>query len=391
MQQHAKVRACRRRPASRSGSCTATAMRTASARRRPRTACAARASSRTPRRGCPRASSSRRRAPCDSAAACVSAITQPCLPSQSPSSTESASASQLLPKCSGSLSPFASAASSSALLSTVLRSARDEARASPRRRRPRAAACRRSTRGRRRSRGREDRAPSFADPPERLVVVVGVVAGVGRARRAAADDAPRAAVLSRRACAPCTRDNSRAACAGRSCSRLPNDDAVAVVAERAAVADQREDVSRASVGRSRERDRREARRDVDARAPTRERAPAQPRAPARRRRRTCACAERRRMRRRVYVNSGQLDRVRRAHLDVQVAQLLLGRPALGASTSRSWPRCVFGKRDHVADRLDAGHHRDHAVEAERDAAVRRRAVRQRVEQEAELAAAGPRG
>ena len=42
--------------------------------------------------------------------------------------------------------------------------------------------------------------------------------------------------------------------------------------------------------------------------------------------------------------------------------------------------------DHVADRLGAGHQRDEAVEAERDAAVRRRAVLQRVEQEAELRA-----
>ncbi len=54
---------------------------------------------------------------------CASAITQPCLPSHSLSSTESARASQLLPKCSGSLSPLASAASSSALLLTAFRSA----------------------------------------------------------------------------------------------------------------------------------------------------------------------------------------------------------------------------------------------------------------------------
>jgi hypothetical protein len=40
--------------------------------------------------------------------------------------------------------------------------------------------------------------------------------------------------------------------------------------------------------------------------------------------------------------------------------------------------------DDVADRLGAGHQRDDAVQAEGDAAVRRRAVLQRVEQEAEL-------
>ena len=43
------------------------------------------------------------------------------------------------------------------------------------------------------------------------------------------------------------------------------------------------------------------------------------------------------------------------------------------------------ERDHVADRFGAAHQRRDAVEAERDAAVRRRAVGERVEQEAELA------
>ncbi|CAM2152284.1 conserved hypothetical protein [Paraburkholderia tropica] len=42
------------------------------------------------------------------------------------------------------------------------------------------------------------------------------------------------------------------------------------------------------------------------------------------------------------------------------------------------------ERDHVADRVGAGHHRDDAVQTERDTAVRRRAVLQRVQQEAEL-------
>src|SRR3546814_11283512 len=40
--------------------------------------------------------------------------------------------------------------------------------------------------------------------------------------------------------------------------------------------------------------------------------------------------------------------------------------------------------DHVADRLGAGHQRGDAIDAEGDAAVRRRAVPERVEQEAEL-------
>ena len=57
---------------------------------------------------------------------------------------------------------------------------------------------------------------------------------------------------------------------------------------------------------------------------------------------------------------------------------------LGACVSRHCARWVFGKGDHVADRLGARHQRDDAVEAEGDAAVRRRAVLQRVEQEAEL-------
>ncbi|KAG1241167.1 hypothetical protein G6F68_016956 [Rhizopus microsporus] len=42
--------------------------------------------------------------------------------------------------------------------------------------------------------------------------------------------------------------------------------------------------------------------------------------------------------------------------------------------------------DHVADRFGAGHHRDDAVQAEGDAAVRRRAVLQRIQQVAELLA-----
>src|SRR5205823_2558297 len=41
------------------------------------------------------------------------------------------------------------------------------------------------------------------------------------------------------------------------------------------------------------------------------------------------------------------------------------------------------ERDHVADVVEAGHERDHAVESERDPAVGRGAVAEGVEQEAE--------
>ena len=46
----------------------------------------------------------------------------------------------------------------------------------------------------------------------------------------------------------------------------------------------------------------------------------------------------------------------------------------------------FGEGDDFADRFFAGEEHDDAVDAERDAAVRRRAVGQRVEEEAEAAA-----
>ena len=42
------------------------------------------------------------------------------------------------------------------------------------------------------------------------------------------------------------------------------------------------------------------------------------------------------------------------------------------------------ERDHVANGLGAGQQRAHPVQAERDPAVRRRAVAERLEQEAEL-------
>ena len=74
-----------------------------------------------------------------------------------------------------------------------------------------------------------------------------------------------------------------------------------------------------------------------------------------------------------------------AQADVQLAQLLLvDRPGrVGEQVLRP---LRLRERDHVAQRLGAGHQHDEAVEADRDAAVRRRAVLQRVEQEAELRA-----
>jgi hypothetical protein len=68
---------------------------------------------------------------------------------------------------------------------------------------------------------------------------------------------------------------------------------------------------------------------------------------------------------------------------MQVAQLsfihrarCLGQQALGA--------LCLGEGDHVADGFRAGHHRHDTVQTERQPAMRRRAVLQRVEQEAEL-------
>ena len=44
----------------------------------------------------------------------------------------------------------------------------------------------------------------------------------------------------------------------------------------------------------------------------------------------------------------------------------------------------LGEGDHIADGFGAGHHGDNAIQTERQAAVRRRAILQCVEQEAEL-------
>src|SRR5258708_1423542 len=75
--------------------------------------------------------------------------------------------------------------------------------------------------------------------------------------------------------------------------------------------------------------------------------------------------------------------LRLAQADVQLAQLLLvhRRRRVREQVLRA---LGFWKGDDVADRFGAGHHRDDAVEAERDAAVRRRAVLERVQQEAEF-------
>src|SRR6516225_462340 len=68
-----------------------------------------------------------------------------------------------------------------------------------------------------------------------------------------------------------------------------------------------------------------------------------------------------------------------AQADVQLAQLLLVDEARGAG-EQVLRALRLREGDDVADRLGARHHRDDAVEAEREAAVRRCAVLERVEQ-----------
>ena len=70
---------------------------------------------------------------------------------------------------------------------------------------------------------------------------------------------------------------------------------------------------------------------------------------------------------------------------MQLAQLLLGDGG-GRIDHEVLPALRLGERHHVADLLHAREHRHHAVEAEGDAAVRRGAVGERVEEEAELGA-----
>src|SRR6058998_1493394 len=75
--------------------------------------------------------------------------------------------------------------------------------------------------------------------------------------------------------------------------------------------------------------------------------------------------------------------LRLAQANVQLAQLLLvhRRRSMREQVLRA---LRLGKGDDVADRLGAGHHGHDAVEAERDPAVRRRAVLERFQQEAEF-------
>src|SRR6058998_452253 len=75
--------------------------------------------------------------------------------------------------------------------------------------------------------------------------------------------------------------------------------------------------------------------------------------------------------------------LRLAQANVQLAQLLLvhRRRSMREQVLRA---LRLGKGDDVADGVRSRHHRDDAVEAERDAAVRRRAVLERVQQEAEF-------
>ena len=77
-------------------------------------------------------------------------------------------------------------------------------------------------------------------------------------------------------------------------------------------------------------------------------------------------------------------------LDVQLGELRRAHRRSGASVIRSVPFCVLGKgMTSRRSRAPREQHRE-PVHAERDAAVRRRAELERVEQEAELAAAPPR-
>src|SRR5437773_886079 len=75
--------------------------------------------------------------------------------------------------------------------------------------------------------------------------------------------------------------------------------------------------------------------------------------------------------------------VRWAYANVQFAQLLLGDCGWRVD-EQVLAALRFRKRDHVANRFGAAHQRHHPVEAERDAAVRRRAVLECVQQKAEL-------
>src|SRR6266496_3578093 len=87
----------------------------------------------------------------------------------------------------------------------------------------------------------------------------------------------------------------------------------------------------------------------------------------------------------LMFNVGQpsLRFVRGAQTNVQLAQLFL---VGGRRSVREQVLCTLRlrKSDDVADRLGARHQSDDAIQAEGDAAVRRRAVLKRIEQESEL-------
>ena len=68
---------------------------------------------------------------------------------------------------------------------------------------------------------------------------------------------------------------------------------------------------------------------------------------------------------------------------MQFAQLLFV-DVRGGVSQQALGTLRLGEGDHVADRFGAGHHGNDAVKSERQAAVRRGAVLQGVEQEAEL-------
>ena len=68
---------------------------------------------------------------------------------------------------------------------------------------------------------------------------------------------------------------------------------------------------------------------------------------------------------------------------MQFAQLLLTDSRRSAD-QQVLPALRLGESDDVANLIDASHQRHHAIDAEGDAAMRRRAVLQRVEQEAEF-------
>src|SRR5580700_5160671 len=79
--------------------------------------------------------------------------------------------------------------------------------------------------------------------------------------------------------------------------------------------------------------------------------------------------------------------VRRLRRGVDAGFLALGGGDRGRGTGqRVGARGRLGEGDDLADRFRAGQEHDHAVPAEGDAAVRWRAVLERVEQEAELGA-----